>query len=188
MARIFIGTFLDAVQQNKLSNLLAGNGALESYWPQKIRIVKPSKLHLTWVFLGDQHNEIIPEIQNVLSGILQKKKSMSLSYDKGEFWPNSKKAHLFVLTPNLVPKEIDEFGLELRDAFGKYLIKRENNAFHPHITLMRFPEQKKDELVVPDWLRLNQLLPLHHIIDKVELIESKTAQDGYVILKSFKLE
>ena len=89
-----------------------------------------------------------------------------------------------------MPDEIKKFGLELREIFSKYLVKKESNGFHPHVTLIRMGERLPEhkQIDVPSWFKLNEYLPMHHVIDTVDLIESLSNTDEYKILKSFKLQ
>ena len=91
MPRLFIGTFLSPNQQDKLGHLQDYGQRLESCWQRKIRWIKTKKLHLTWVFLGEQNQENIPELVALLSNTLRKKQAMSINYEQVEFWPTVRK-------------------------------------------------------------------------------------------------
>jgi 2'-5' RNA ligase len=66
MARLFIGTFLQAVERDQIAELPAQCPQLSQLINRKIRWVKPKKLHMTWLFLGEVKEGAIESISQRL--------------------------------------------------------------------------------------------------------------------------
>lgn len=171
--RLFVGTFLGAPEMESLADLKSYDERLVSEWNAKIRWVRPEKLHLTWVFLGDVHEERIPEIENVLGQVLEDVPHMEAMYVKPTFWPDRKRARTFVVTPDPAPHAVMAVGELIKQAMKPYAEKIEPK-YRPHITLFRLERQgvARDPLDVPHWFPLHQKTPIEHHINRIDLIES----------------
>ncbi len=169
--RLFLGTFLPPVFRQSLEELHLNDARLSETWSCKLRWVAGEKLHLTWLFLGLVEDSRIPEVKSIVDEVLSDQPSLGLSYSKPALWPHRKQARHFVLIPDLVPEEIAELAGRFSNKLRSYTERPENKPYSPHITILRL-DAGHGSLSVPDWLGLDQKLPMHHEIDQIDLIES----------------
>jgi 2'-5' RNA ligase len=66
MVRLFVGTFLQAAERDQIAELPAQFPQLSQIINRKIRWVKPKKLHMTWLFLGEVEEALIGTINQKL--------------------------------------------------------------------------------------------------------------------------
>lgn len=176
-----------------LARLRDHNDALSSLWQRKLRWVKAVKLHTTWFFLGDVDASRVPEVTAVLAEISRGRQSGEIVYDKIDFWPTARKSRLLALTSSMVPAHLAQLAADIRHGLRAFASKPDDRDFRPHITLMRFEllpgADHKRPLEFPDWLNLNEFIPLVHKLDQVALIESHmgAGRDDYETLQSFPL-
>jgi len=198
MPRLFVGTFLSNDGIDKLANLSGANEHLKEAWNAKIRWVDRTKLHITWVFLGDVESEVIPymisELKLAVSSLSLREK-LVVNYERFELWPNERKARLAVVVPKTIDPEVFTVDATIKKALKKFLpkdqLKHERKEFQPHITVLRFPHDHKAsgtariaDLAVPEGI-----FPIEHIVDEIALIESDLGKDvkGYEKLAAFQL-
>lgn len=195
-SRLFVGTFLSAEQQTTLGTLSDCRSKLSEAWHRKLRFVRAEKLHLTWLFLGNVAKTEIPNVISELTPLLSEQEALQVKFDQIEFWPNAKKTHVIVLTASHIPNEVAELANRINHSLGKFMTqtsKQESRReiFRPHITIIRLDPNFSDKtsLTIPDWLPLNQLLPLVHEIKNISLIESHlgAGTDDYQVLQNFPL-
>ncbi len=186
--RLFIGTFISHSDQQKLASLNNHKNQLEDFWQVKVKMVKPKKLHLTWLFLGEIEDELVPEIVNKLKNIVNQNKICQFTYSNIEFWPNNTNARHLVLTPS----DISTSALNIREAIESEF--KENQKFHPHITILRIPEKAKMPLTLPSFFPLETFLPISHTIDNICLIKSNASESNisknntdYIVQAQFEL-
>lgn len=187
--RLFVGTFLSPGQQEALKHLSEHRDELENLWHCRARIVKPVKLHLTWLFLGDVEGKL-DEIRAKLQPTVSKFSRLSINFDQIEFWPSAKRSRMVVMTPSLVPDAVKEIAAEIESQLKSYVSKPGHREYRPHITLARLEREtfKANALELPDWL-VSKSVPVTQRIEKIELIESELGRGGdeYVSLQSFDL-
>jgi 2'-5' RNA ligase len=177
MPRLFIGTFIAADQQERLGQLAAEDEKLSERWHRKLRWVKPKKLHLTWYFLGTVEEPAIPEIRSRLHEAVQELKRTELSYESFEVWPSPKMPRQLVLTPPVVPDQVQEIVSAIRDSLKGLVPDPDYKSFKPHITLMRFDRLAKNvpkppPIHLPEEFPPEGIVPIVQKIDEVALIES----------------
>lgn len=187
--RLFVGTFLRPDQQQKLGQLKEYDAQLSKLWERKVRLVNGKKLHLTWLFLGSVEETLVDEIGEKLAAIAREVQPLSITYGGTEFWPSAKSARLLVLIPHMVAPEIYTLANRIKSALRQYEYREEKRIYKPHITLARLEPGKHKSLDMPDWFPLAEQLPVPHLLDRIELIESvpERGDDGYVSLRSFPL-
>lgn len=202
MARLFVGSFLSESGRASVQAIAKDSGHLNQSWNTKIRWVDQSKLHMTWIFLGDIEDAFIPDISAKLAKAVSDCRSetpLELNYDQFELWPNERKARLGVITPSVVPIQIFKIDKILKQELREFLPggnkQHEKNDFQPHITVLRFPHRKKGantERVtarVSDVEIASNVFPVYHLIDQIALIESDLgkATSGYEAISVFRL-
>lgn len=177
--RLFVGTFLDAPEMEVLGELKHYDERLAVEWNAKLRWVRPEKLHLTWVFLGDVHEERIPEIEAALAQTVRDVPHLELMYAKPTFWPDRKRARTFVLTPEPAPEAVMVLGERIKKAMKPYAEKIEPK-YRPHITVLRMERhgERHGALDLPEWFPLKHKLPIVHHINRIDLIESHVGGAG----------
>lgn len=192
LKRLFIGTFLSPAQKDALAQLSTHKAELEKQFKCKIRFVKPHKLHLTWVFLGNVDSTKIKDIEETLQPIAGMSKRLHLDYKQVELWPNVRRPRMIVLTPEEVPSDVQLLKSTISSAFnnlgkGEEHAPSKGRAYTPHITLARFEDAHSAE--IPEWFVQKCFLPIKHEIEKIELIESELGKnsDEYKSLYCFNL-
>lgn len=187
--RLFVGTFLSPGQQEVLARASQHKAELESGWQAKIRFVKPHKLHLTWLFLGDVAVSSIEDISARLQVIASRQKQLDITYDQVEFWPSDKRPRMVVLTPKFIADRVMEMASSVEQELKQYVSKPGHKVYRPHITLARLERYDFNarQVVIPASFHIESL---RHEITKIELIESELgkATDEYQSLKSFGLQ
>lgn len=172
--RLFVGTFLPSKDQESLAVLREFDERLSAQWGgRRLRWVRPEKMHVTWLFLGSVHEEIIPEIEEKLSAVLVEQRALELLYDKPALWPNLRQARHFVIEANMVPEEVIELHAKINKALGSYVEHPEQKRYRPHITVLRMDGGGiKTHDAFPEWFPLKERVPIKHQIQQIDLIES----------------
>jgi 2'-5' RNA ligase len=218
MPRLFIGTYLDKEAQVSLGALPLLNDHLPQSWNTRLKWVKESKLHLTWLFLGDVESEKLSQaLKNLVDewrGGETNLHQTELTYDCLEVWYGQGAPRNLVLTPKEAPSHLLDFVKALRNQlviFASEDVRQQAIlSWKPHITLIRLPDTKdttklplthdlssshehrnlKGKELPPTAINgLAELLPLHHSVKTVSLIESKE-EDGthhYDALQTYSL-
>lgn len=188
MPRLFVGTFLPEPERHKLLVDPASNERLVELWERRIRWVRPEKLHLTWLFLGSVDEAIVPEIKAKVADIVRDVAPMDLYYSQSTFCPSSRNARTFVLEPETVPDEVKKLGERCRKELKEYVEEdRLEPKYKPHLTLARMDRGRK-RVSLPEWFPPLKHFPLHHHIDRVDLIESHLgASNDYVSIAGWDL-
>jgi 2'-5' RNA ligase len=198
MARLFIGTFLELSDQQRLAKLHELNselGGLSSML--NIRWTKSSKLHMTWLFLGEVEKNRIQYIEKMLRHVLTAQKlkaKLEVVFDTIKIWPGQHNPRYAVLVPETVIPEIQSLQQLIKTELaqdvqaGHREIKK---RFKPHITLMRL-ETKNSQPLHSKGLKINSLeniLPIILSIKNICLVESKLgdAKEEYRILSTCSL-
>lgn len=186
--RLFIGSFLAGRERERISSL--SPEPLIHAWRIKVKPLKPEKLHLTWLFLGDLN----AAQEQLAVEILQDKIALDSTainqvYDKLEIFPSARKPRLLALTPSAVEPGVPELSRRIRKELGKLCQKDEGESFRPHITVMRLDRQFRGKLSLPDGFPPGNILPVSQCIDEVCLIRSfyDLGQDHYEVVASTKL-
>jgi 2'-5' RNA ligase len=151
--RTFIALDLDPPIRQKIAEFLE---AIRGFAPD-VRWMKPESLHVTLKFLGDQSQERVKEIEQLLSQIPGE--SFELSFRGYGFFPNANSARVFWIGIETGPKLAD-LAAEIDKAIARLGIPREEHTFSPHLTLARagsgVPNRQKGDK--PN-LRFQQLQP-----------------------------
>lgn len=168
--RLFVGTFLPEAQRGALVPDAESAARLAEEWGRKIRWVRPDKLHLTWVFLGDVEDAVRPEVEAKLSQLLESVAPLQLTYSSMTLWPHARKAKTFVVVPGVVAPQLMQLAERLKSEMRPYADRLEIK-YRPHITLARM-DPDAGRIDIPEWFPLRTTLPITHVIDRIDLIES----------------
>lgn len=189
--RLFVGTLLPDEELDLLSRLRDElEPRLARWWHCKLRWVKPSKLHTTWLFLGSCDDATQKEVNARLESAAAQLHSTELKYDSIELFPNKSHPVALVLLPASIPEGVKQISALLRKDIGQFCEKKEDRPFRPHLTLLRFPKDLHEKLIWKDnELKLEEYLPLTQTFKSFSLIESHLGQsrDGYEILRDYQL-
>lgn len=187
--RLFVGSYLSCAQQEALGHISERKNELEKQWHCRTRVIKPVKLHLTWLFLGDVEGKL-DEIKDKIQSTVSNFNKLSINFDQVEFWPSAKRPRMVVLTPSVIPDSVKEIAAEMERQLKPYVSKPGHREYRPHITLARLEREtfKAHAVELPDWL-ISKCVPLTQQIEKIELIESELGRGGdeYESLQSFQL-
>jgi 2'-5' RNA ligase len=209
MSRLFLGTFLPEEDQARLRIVQQKNRELESRWNCRVRWVQPTKLHLTWLFLGDIEEARIAELEKGIEQIRPEFFSPGdLVYDRMEVWFGRDLPRHLVLTPSQMSDKLVRLVTLVRtkliDFVAEDYRQQAKNQFRPHVTLMRFQKLSGEDPRLPLETKANGLhpfaerrklrtkelpagaiegmadvLPIKHALDCLELISSNQAGSSH---------
>lgn len=189
--RLFVGTFISDEDRAKLAGLKKFDERLNSLWQSRMRWVRPEKLHLTWLFLGDVQEEFVSAVGQSLHLSLRGFSSTTVEYDHLALWPKPRQPRQLVLASSLVAPEIYDIAAAIKHGLREYAEKEETRRYKPHLTLLRFDRErhgKPQRLDFPNWFPPAHFLPLIHRIDRICLIESLMGRgDTYEALTTIQL-
>lgn len=206
MARLFVGTFLDADQAAQIENLKHLNSRLCERWQIKARFVPLPKLHLTWLFLGDVEESRIEDLKGDLKAAIDGWKgtkdnhSFQIEYDQMEVWSSLKSPRVLVLESTSDCPRAESLNQEISRGLSQYFDKSEKvqrfKRFRPHLTVCRFSadhSQRKEDKVrraLSDLQLPEDFFPLKHRIGTVSLIESdlNAGPNGYSSILDIALD
>lgn len=202
MPRLFVGTFLSPESIDKIIELPDLNSDLGDRWNAKIRWTDKSKLHLTWVFLGEVEKSLIPDVisavETAITGLKLETQSLAVNYEKFELWPDERNAKLAVFAPHSVPPELAKIKDAIKGAVSSFIpksqLKHEFKSFRPHITVLRFNNEhtrskNRSPIKGSDVKLPASLFPIRQSIEDICLIESRlnSTPSTYETLASFPL-
>ncbi len=204
MGRLFVGTFLQPAERDELAALPADYPQLEQLVNRKIRWVKPKKLHMTWIFLGNVEeskiSSVIREFEKCVGQFRAKQNgqpALEIAFDLPTLWPNKKEPRHFVLAATEPSENFLSLASTIRQSLKQFGDSDQEEKFRPHVTLLRVDSHPVDPRVNPKqvaWSEFaqtvidaaSQVTPLHLSLDRIDLIESHLGQgaDAYESLFS----
>ena len=108
------------------------------------KLVEPENIHITLKFLGDTEEELIPEINDILTESVKGIEPFKLTFKGAGVFPNLN--YIKVLWVGIEdPGPLPEIGRKLDSGLKIYGFKPEKRGFTPHITLGRVKSQKGKE-------------------------------------------
>ena len=114
--------------------------ALQQQLRQKapqLKTPRPENLHLTLHFLGDQTQELLAEVGQIMLSIGQKKKSFNVSLAGLGFFPNRRRPR--VLWLGVEPAGgLSDLYQQLAVELAELKIPTETRRYQPHLTIGRF--------------------------------------------------
>jgi len=184
MPRLFIGSFLDLPEAERISSIARGGAPPDS---PGLRLLPTEKLHVTWLFLGMVKGESIPQISDKLIEVRTKLKEKiagivtEITYDHLELWPSADKARVAVLCPSKTLPEVSTIAAEIRASLAGFQESIDNYPqFKPHLTLYRISQTGNQSAIelLPHFENLSPVKQSINI-DNIRLIES---DGGYTII------
>lgn len=162
---------------------------------------------MTWLFLGEIDYSLSSTIGKSLRRLIDKanlpQSEFSISFDRPEVWPTSRKPRQIVLTPSREPESVKTLSRIIRLGLLEYYTEQseseQNRVFRPHLTLLRVDRRniKEDErrsaykapekkVECGEVKGLSDVLPMMMTLDRVCLIQSHLGSEaeGYEILES----
>lgn len=117
-----------------------------------VRWVNADNIHLTVVFLGDIKADNIPEMRDVIQGVVSPYSPFNISLKGIGLFPNRRRPRVLWLG---LHGDIERISY-LKDALQKQMlpfgIKEEKRRFKPHLTLGRFRKPKSGHDQVEEFL------------------------------------
>lgn len=182
MPRLFVGSFLDLPEAERISSTTPARGA-----PRGIQTLLKEKLHITWLFLGVVESASKEQISDNLTEARKRLKEKisdsvtEITYDHIELWPSADKARVAVLCPSMTLPEVSIIAAEIRKSLAGFQQSIDNYPqFKPHLTLYRI-SQAGNQNAIDILPQYEILLPVRQTIsiDSIRLIES---DGGYTII------
>lgn len=193
--RLFVGTFLSQEERQRLKEAREKlEPLLLQEWNCKLRWVRPEKLHMTWLFLGDCDSSSEEGVSDTLSQFTQEnalvKEDATIIFDQFDFFPNQAKRSLMALLPNTVPNGFSTLAKSLRNQLLKFCQKRESEELRPHLTIFRFDRTDHRKYSLPRAIDLSGIAPIDLDVSSFSLIHSHhgSSQEDYQILKTYNFK
>jgi len=124
--RLFFALWPDANIRHQLNEIA------RRYRPEKSRAIPAANLHATLIFLGQQPEELLSDIQSSASTISGQ--SFSLVLKKIQVW---RRPRVMCLCPDHVPDELMSLHCQLQQALADVGVNTEDRKYRPHVTLAR---------------------------------------------------
>ncbi len=125
--RLFFALWPDHRQRDRMRDFISPVAKLVEG-----RAIDRRNWHVTLAYIGEFPEQLIPSLQNAVSGI--EMEPFRLRFDKLEFWPRPKVAAL--VTPN-VPPELQALVQQLNHVLLAANIVVEERTYRPHVTVVR---------------------------------------------------
>lgn len=193
--RLFIGTFLSETGRYQFQQLREDlEPVLAENWNCKLRWVRPEKLHMTWLFIGDCSHE---QEEAIASTLLKVTEELSLtetdsviSFEKLDFFPNKSKRSLMALLPTTIPTGFAEVASHLRKDLEKFCQKYEGLKLRPHITLFRFDRTDRNNYSFPQNFDKSRIAKIQLNVSKLSLVSSHLGsnKESYEELQVFEFK
>jgi 2'-5' RNA ligase len=128
--RLFIALDIDDAIRQRIGRFLEG---VSGFAPDA-RWVRLESVHITLKFIGEQPPEMVPALQEKLTGI--RTPPFTLTFSGFGFFPTPKSPRVFWIGIQAGP-ELQELATAIDDATAQLGIPKEERAFSPHLTLAR---------------------------------------------------
>lgn len=154
-----------------------------------IKWVEPENLHLTLKFIGETHEDKIPQIKQILKSFIENKPPMNIKFDKVGIFGSSYNPRViwFGINEN---SQIKDFGSQLLNHFNRNGFASDRQNFVPHLTLGRIKvvHNKKDFQLIINRVKDKYIQSFN--INEIVLFESILKPSGpiYHIIEKYKLE
>lgn len=138
--------------------------------------VNPSLLHLTFTFLGDIHQEHIPDITRIIEDAGERFTGFETVSKGFGFFPNSHRARVFFIETDH-GEQLTSIAFWLEDELERLGFPKERK-FKSHITLARFRSAKN----IPGLQEKIKTIPLDlsFAADRIVLVKSTLTPQGPV--------
>ena len=130
--RLFIALDIDDAIRAQLTRFLEG---VQPFAPEA-RWVKPESLHVTLKFIGEQKDELLPQVKETLQSVTAP--TATIHFRNYGFFPTARSARVFWIGMQAGP-ELAALARDIDDRMSQLGIEKENRPFSPHLTLARAP-------------------------------------------------
>lgn len=130
--RLFIALDLDDTIRAQITRFLEG---VQPFAPEA-RWVKPESLHVTLKFIGEQKDEVVPQIKERLQTLSAP--TTTIHFRNYGFFPTPKSARVFWIGMHAGP-ELAALARQIDERMSELGIEKETRPFSPHLTLARAP-------------------------------------------------
>jgi len=149
-----------------------------------VRWVRPERIHLTVVFMGDIQSEQIPSMGEVLSAVCSSYEHFRISLKPLGCFPNSRSPRVIWLGIDGDLERMSRFRDDLQHALSPFGIKEEERAFRPHLTLGRFKKPGKRQTELEQLLaKYGDVASPACALDELALFRSDLKPGGAVFTK-----
>lgn len=193
MKRLFIATFLEEAEREKLADFqLKNKDLVERNLGLVLRSPQARNLHLTWKFLGNVEDETIPYIQECLDEALQMFQSsaqaLKLEFKSLELWPSKRNPRVCVAIPARKPEKVMALSKTISDSLKQFESSK-SKSFRPHITVYRVKKQMQKSEPEDEYELQSNWKAIKLDINEIDLVESdlSTGKPEYEVISSYKL-
>jgi 2'-5' RNA ligase len=193
LKRLFVGTFLAEEDRERIREArISLEPVLQEKWKCRLRWVRPEKLHMTWLFLGDCDAEQEKTIANRLDEITKVNtlgaEASVIDFDRFDFFPSKSKRSCTALLPSNVPDDFSAVARTLRRSLHEFCEKKESQELRPHLTIFRFERTDRRKYTFPEELDASVITPVKLDVSSLALICSHlgSSKDDYEVLRSYR--
>jgi RNA 2',3'-cyclic 3'-phosphodiesterase len=152
--------------------------------------VKPENIHLTLLFLGEIHPNLVEKVGQCLEDIIPTQPQFTCEIAGTGVFPNPKRARVLWIGVTQGKEPVIQLQSVIEKSLDKLNIPKEDRAFHPHLTLGRVRSPKNLDIVVDDLLQQSKMSCGTLSVTQVTLFSSKLSPTGaiYAPLKQIALK
>ena len=143
----------------------------------KIKWERSDKLHLTLKFLGDVDAKLLRDLDIAVREVASRHAPFNLSVEGTGVFPGVRDPR--ILWIGIKGDQLTAIAGELETACEPLGFKRENRAFHPHLTIARIRDSRHSEKVVEAHLQ-NDFGPINFEVTQIAIYESQLLRTGSV--------
>lgn len=101
------------------------------------RLVDPANYHITLKFLGDVHDELIPDLQTRIVQVAASHPISDIDLTHVDYFPTPRRPRVFAACAICTP-EVVALHQSMESTIADSGIPRDTRSFRPHLTLARF--------------------------------------------------
>ncbi|MGI5827621.1 MAG: RNA 2',3'-cyclic phosphodiesterase [Patescibacteria group bacterium] len=143
---------------------------------EKLRVVSPSQLHITLVFLPDLKKPEVQTVCKILNTVVENRQPIQIDCGNLSGFPSDEKAGIIVLKVSGETKKMQALSKSIRRGLDRYRIEYDHKPFVPHITLAR----SRIRLNLTQVRSLAEIMFSLSALAKVSLYKSELTRNGPV--------
>ncbi len=152
--------------------------------PLNIRWVKVGNIHLTVIFIGNIHTDMLNDIGKHVSELCRNYRPFKISINGTGVFSNRRNPRVLWVDLNGDLDRMADFKNDLQKKLKPFGIKEEKRRFSPHLTLGRFRKGAKSDVHLDDLLlNYKSLTSQECMLSELVLFKSDLKPSGAVYTK-----
>lgn len=192
----FLRLFTAVVPGRALQNRLSGDfSAAPAGWSNRVRPVKPENLHCTLHFLGNTPDTLVSTVATAVQAGIRAIPAAPFTVTVGDYgaFPSARRARVIWRSIGDADGKLTVLQAGITEVLREAGVEFDDRPFRAHITVAYLTRTSRNRSVQGLLDSLNAAAKgaeLRFVVDRVHLIQSKTAQGGarYTSLHSVSLD